>query len=794
LFKNRNGTSAKSQFPKRSLGFLSTCCCVTCWLTLSGTATAQQATNNSMSQAPSQPESIDEIIVTARKRTENLQDTPITVTAVTGDQLQERALHEVNELANLVPGMTMYQNQAAPLSVIFNIRAQSQNDLIVALDPPIGVYSDGVFLNSAIGVLASSLTDLDRVEILEGPQGTLYGRNTTGGAVNFYTKPPTDKWGGELTAEAGSFDEHDISGVLNAPISDKASLRIVGEQKGDDGYGRNVTTGQGVADLKSRMVRATLKLTPIDNFTALLRADYSDAQTDGGILYVPLMLNPTSLAAKQIALSQGFLTSAQLTAQGNVLTSAQQTSALNYYNGFVHLPGTPFAAAYGSPNNAGVHAWGTSATLEYNIGPVQLKSISALRDINDQKSEDIDAIPVNIYSLDPFKTRIHQVTQEVQANGDAFANKFHYTSGVFYIYSQGLDLNYSYSTPLVVPTTPSYTNATVTVKSPAVYSQATYDILPTLHLTGGLRYTHEERTLVAANKAGPTQSICSVPPPAGVGGMPCVGTFPFEEGNVSHTAGLDWNVTQDVMAYVKSSTGFKSGGVNERLTANPASATPFKAEDVTDYETGAKSEWFSHRLRLNADYYYDNYTNIQRTVLALDPTGRAISLIQNAAKATIDGVEAQLTAIPIDHLTFQGGMAYTHPKYERYISPATGTDLSSQAFSQVSKWSYTVSEQYLVPMFFGDVSERLDWDWRSSANLFPVGTITSLDVQPAYGTLNGVLQATLQDSQVDIRLFAKNLLDKTYFQTIFDLYSSIGVVSGSPGAPRTWGVSVTKRF
>ncbi|MDB5576275.1 MAG: hypothetical protein JWR80_1451 [Bradyrhizobium sp.] len=750
--------------------------------------------NAPAAQPPADDTGIADVVVTARKRAENLQDTPISVTAATGADLKARSVTQVNELANLVPGMSMNQNQAAPLSVTFNIRAQVQQDLIVALDPPVGIYSDGVFLNSAIGVLGSSVVDLSRVEILKGPQGTLYGRNTTGGAVNFYTNQPIDRWEGELTAGVGSYSGYQVSGVLNAPLGEGAALRLVGEARGDGGYGRNLTTGQGVADSKSWLVRGALKLTPAANFTAIIRADYSEARSDGGPMFVPLALNPNSNASRSIAIARGIVTPAQLALQGNALLPTQTADVVSYYNSFVNLAGHPFRAAYDNPNNASVRSFGTSATLELNLGSAQIKSITAYRSITDLKSEDVDAIPVSIFYLNPFQTKIRQFTQELQLNGDAFGNSLHYALGGFYIHSVGYDINYSYSTPIVVATAPSYTNARVTVDSPALFGQATYDILHNLHVTVGLRYTKEKRVLFAANRAGPTQAVCALPPPAGVGGATCEGTYPYKESNLSYTTGIDWNINSDVMVYAKTSRGFKSGGVNERLSTNPTSATPFAAERVTDYEVGIKSEWFDRHLRINADYYRSYYNNIQRTVLILDPTGRAVTVIQNAAKAIIDGVEVEATAIPATGVTLQGTFGYTNPKYLSFIDPASGADLSSQAFNQVSKWTYTVSGAYNIPTSFGSATARLDYAWRSSRNLYPTGGFPSIDRQPGYGLLNGQIQITLKNVDLDARFYVKNILDKTYFQNLFDTYATIGITSGIPGAPRTWGFAVTKHF
>lgn len=737
---------------------------------------------------------LTEIIVTARKRAENLQSTPVAVSAASGEDLKVRSVVSLIDMQALAPGLSINQNQAAPNSVTFAIRGQHQNDLIVALDPPVGVYSDGVFLNSAIGVLGTSTVDLERVEILKGPQGTLYGRNTTGGAINFYTKQPVDKWEGEFTAGVGSFGGYEASGVLNAPLGNGAAIRLVAEGKGSKGYGKNVFSGRRTGDLETRLIRGALKLPIGDKFTAILRADYSTANSDGGAVTMPLNLNPQSPAAASINIALGQMTLADYVAQNNVLTTAQQTFASNYYNQFVNLPGYPYAASLDTPNNAYTESYGGSATLEYDLGDAQVKSITAYRHIDDTKNQDLDSIPLPIWRLNPFNTYIRQFTQELQLNGNVIDNMVKYTIGGYYFNSSGRDLNTSFGNPQVVATAPSFVDSTVKIKSTALFGQATYAITPTLNFTGGLRYTWENRDLNAKNKAGPGQSLCSLPPPAGVGGAACEGNFPYKEQNFSYTAGFDFKPLPDVMIYAKTSRGYKSGGVNERTSSNPLSVVPFAAERVTDYEFGLKSEWFDRRLRFNIDYYYSKYNNIQRTVLVLDPTGRAVTVIQNAARAVIQGVEADLSVSPVDNLILQATLGYTDPKYKEYINPANGADLSGLAFHAVSKWTYTLSGSYKVPTSFGNVSGRLDWSERSSRDLFPAGPPATLTRKPGYGILNAQISLKLDDANLEARFFVKNVLDKTYVASVFSAYTSIGLVNGFPGQPRTWGVNVTKRF
>lgn len=741
-------------------------------------ANAQQETESRSSQvAEDDSYGLDVIIVTARKRAENLQTTPISVTELGEEALKDRSVTLVSEIANYTPGMAISQNQASPLSVTFQLRGQSQNDLIVALDPPVGVYSDGVFMNAAIGVLGSSVVDLDRVEILKGPQGTLYGRNTTGGAVNFYTNLPTDRWEGQITAGAGSYDAYEVSGVLNAPLGENAAIRLVGERRGDNGYGTNYVTGERIGDRKSTLLRGTLSLGS-GPFKVILRADYSRARSDGGMGVRPLFLRPGSNAERAIAQQLG----------------VSQTAAYDAYYDLVEAGRTnPWREGYNAPHFAKMRAFGGSATLEYDLGGATVKSITAYRDIRDDKSVDLDGTRFELFTLHRINTRIKQFTQELQLVGDTFGDRLHYALGAFYIHSDGRDDNSSSALVTLSPATnPTNRLGRVVVESPAVYGQATFDLTSTLHVTGGLRYTYESRDTTTSNVRGPTGQTCQE---VGVlPGQPCTGRYPYDNENLSYTAGVDWSVTPDVMLYAKTSRGFKSGGVNTRHTENPASAAPFRPEVVTDYEAGLKSQFFDRRVRFNLSYFHSRYSDVQRTVAraSAPPFLGQVTNIENAAKATIDGVELEIAARPTPRLTLQGGLGYTKPQYISYIAP-DGTDQSNQDFLQVSKWAYFLSANYNVPTSFGEIGAQIDWSWRSKRNLSPAGLEAAV-VRPGYGLLNGQIRLQFESIDLDARLFMKNILDKTYDVSVFDTSTSLGVVDGVLGAPRTWGISVTKNF
>lgn len=740
-------------------------------------AAAQAAGSTGTSLAEDQQANtgqITDIVVTARRREERAQSTPISITAVSGEDLKSRSVVNVTDLQQIVPGLSMTQSVSDAFGVNWQLRAQSATDANSINDAPVSMYSDGVFLNTLAGALSASVVDLERVEVLKGPQGTLYGRNTTGGGVNFYTKQPVDRWEGEATIGLGSFHGYNADAVINAPLGGGNAIRLVGEINGDQGYGTDLTTGRRTGDRHSSMGRVALKLLPASGLTVTLRADYSKATSDGGPVSVPLFIAPGSLAARDIAAVRGITTD----------------QAVAYYNSFT---GNKFAGAYNSTNFASVEAYGTSATIEGDLGFARLKSISAYRHAETNRATDTDGIPLDVFFLGSFQTKINQFTEELQLAGDLAGNRLHYTVGGFYLHFQGNDLNASSVVPGLSATQPTRTDGRVTTESIAAFGQAIYDISSTLHFTGGLRYTHEDKTLVSRNNVGPAFT-CNVPPPAGVAGAPCVGTFRIAEHNLSYTAGLDWTITPGVLLYAKTSRGYKSGGVNEKLTANPGSVAPYRPEQLTDYEAGIKSDLFDRHLRLNVTYYHSVYADAQRSVFTVVPPFNAISVVQNAAKATIDGVEVEATAAPTSQLRLQGSLSYTLPKYVKFIDPVTGQDFSSQPFNQVSKWTYSLSGSYSVPTSFGSARLQVDYAYKGPRNLFPTGGTPLVDNQPGFGIVNGQVQVSFKHIGLDARVYVKNLFDKYYIQSVFDVTPAVGIVTGYPGTPRTWGVSLTKRF
>jgi len=387
-------------------------------------------------------------------------------------------------------------------------------------------------------------------------------------------------------------------------------------------------------------------------------------------------------------------------------------------------------------------------------------------------------------------TGFKMFAQDLNLSGEL--GRLSYTAGVFYHYSDQADT----STTNILPNVggpagnPSIIEFYSTSQSYAAYGQATYAILDNLRVTAGLRYTDESKTLDARSR---TAARCNVPPPATLAN--CRAEYDYSDSNISWTFGLDWRPVESILLYAKTDRGFRSGGINGRTTADPVSVIPFASEVVDAYEAGFRSSFANNRLILNVAGYFNDYQNIQQSVVVAGQVGGSpTTVVQNAATAEIWGIETELHARPLRGLEIAGTLTFTDAKYLEYRDPRTGADLSQTEFPNLSRWQYSIFAQYTTPLQnLGDLKFNLDWTHRSTFNLAPTGAHpTTISQRPGYGILNGRITLATA-SGFDISLWTRNLANKrviTYVQSI----ASLGTSAGGYNEPRTFGVTLSRRF
>lgn len=739
-------------------------------------AAAQEAVRPATSHAETQATAVDEIVVTARRVNESLQDVPLAVSAFTGEQLERQAVRNVQDLAGTVPNLALPTATTDPTALSVTIRGQRQPDNLLTVDPAVGVYIDEVAIPRPAG-LKAALIDVQRVEVLRGPQGTLYGRNTTGGAFSVITRDPKPDLGGSVTASVGNLDLREIGGVLNLPIGEQSGLRIVGQFSDRGGYGTDAI-GTDLGAITSSYGRAVFR-SEIGNLTLRLSADYADIESAGlitklgGLVPAAGTAPAGASATRQVAREQfGDTSAASLTAAAAIL----QGYASNL--GFYDTAGTVKPIGDYSGGGAGL-------ILDYKISDtLSVKSVTGYRSYERHTLEDLDGTPYAILSPDQV-TKDDFLSQEIQLQGTY--DRFNFVAGVYISQEEGDDSSHTVSLRDVGNGALNLQDSAIENRSRAVYGQIGWKLQDALTLTVGARYTSEDRILVSRNRN--SYGTCNVPVDLRDDPAICKGTFDDTFEDPSYLVSLDYQAAPGVLVYAKYSTGFRSGGQQFRGTSNPVTFQPFLPETVEEYEVGLKSDWFDRRLRVNLAAFSSEYSDVQRTAVTLVGT-TAATVFTNAANATLKGFEAEVVLRPTSGLTLSANTGYVDAKYDEFID-FTG-DRTNEAWPSPD-WTYSVSANYVHPTNFGEVIANIAYTGQSDYSLRPESKVQQQVMQEAYGLLSARLALSIDAWNAQVSVFGRNLADKKYNTAAVGI-ESIGYNIVIPAEPRTFGIQLTKRF
>lgn len=683
---------------------------------------------------------LDTITVTARKKEENLQTTPVAVTALGADTLDERQITNVEGVQYNAPNILILPTTGGS-AIPIAIRGQVGSENTAANDQAVGVYIDGVYAaRSSIGFL--ELVDVERVEVLRGPQGTLFGRNTTGGAINIVTPTPDGEFSGRVTGRYGNFNAWDVLGHVNVPImGDEVAARVSFKHGERDGYGESLTTGLDFNDANTDYVRGVLRIAPENSiFDVTLAGDYFNRQGNG------------VLAA---------------------LDFVQPGSTADTFFGFSNFISPEFQTNFSQLDSfEDITAKGASATINIDLGGVQLKSISAARYTENNVNTDADGSPLPIIEFEQNNEQEQQYSQELQLSGST--ERFDWILGGYFFTENNDDATRS---------TTADTFGQIDNQSVAIFGQATYSLTDRLRFTGGLRYTWDDRETVISLLT-PGSTACTIPvvqldDPAG-----CTVTRSADFSYLSYLANIDYQLNDNVFAYVKTSRGNRSGGFNHRQIL-PA----YNPEQVTDYEIGLKTDLFDNRLRANLALFYSDYKDVQRTVVTVI-NGAPSAVVSNAAEAEIFGAELEVSALPTDNLEIGGSLGLLDPSYKTFDDPLLG-DRSGEPFAYAPDTTYSLYANYTIPLSIGDAKLHADWGYRS--RVFYETRTGNQGSQAGYGVLN--LRGSLGIGEnVELAMFAKNVNNAEYNTFVLDVVSAFGYTLGYRGYPRTWGGEITVRF
>ncbi len=665
-------------------------------------------------------EGLDEIIVTAQRREQNLQDVPISVSAFGSEEIASKGLTDVSRLEGLVPGFTFGRSGVDARPAIRGVRTESVD---VNADTTIGFFIDGIY-QSRSSQATLGFIDLERVEVQRGPQGTLYGRNTFGGNISIATaQPSTEKvmGGGDITVGANS--QIRVTAFANAPLSETVAIRLAGGYEKSNGYVKNINpTGGNLFDDDNTYLRASIAFKPTDRLTATFKFDYASRGGNGGsafgyklvgtYVYLPTngaLFNATPVVLNTRGGNRDGIVDAPLTVDGGVPLFA---------------PGNPYLIDNDYRGSLSLKNYGGTGNIAYDLGAVTIKSITGYSDFKTTRIQDTD-FSGNQIGADYQFTSAKTFSQEVQllSNGKG---PLEYVVGAYYFKDKlnGTFINEQFP-QIVRNVTPNitrpkaggfYSQLRAETRSLAFYGQASYALTEQLKLTGGIRWTRDSKDFKFANanailplvagavdgtaialttgpipdssfgtKGGATNcTYTTIPLPQP--GFQCLAanttifngatlnTATFEK--VTWRLGLDYQVNDDSLLYVSASTGFSSGGFNGSQAAAALGRQTFDPQSVTAYEIGSKNRFANNTLQLNLSAFYNRYSGLQEQRQI--PVGNTtLSIIENSGKARSYGVELETIWRPVEALTFNASFAYLNARYTQYdqVAAPFGTSL-----------------------------------------------------------------------------------------------------------------------
>jgi iron complex outermembrane receptor protein len=752
---------------------------------------------------------IEEVIVTARKVEESLQTTPVSVQVANAVTLERANVVDASDLTTIAPGLISGTSLGSS-GIRFSIRGQSPNNNSINTDQSVGTYFDGVYVARSAGGLFN-LVDVQRVEVLKGPQGTLFGRNTTGGAISVISNKPTGDLEGSVKLRYGNYNTWEATGVVNAPlVGDQLAIRAVYQHGEHDGYAHNLATGGRLGDENLDFFRVSVLAAPEGQpWRLLLEGDYTSRKSNGKITGLK-SYTPTGTNAFLVATCSG------PTAAPACPYKGPAGDTLATYSIEVRGMDNLYDVYNNSPLLENSRNRGFSATFDYDLNKdIAFKSITAWRDTNNPGRQDIDGTPylfvgnvTSVPTLPNNNLSQSQFSEEVQLNGVAMDSRLNWIVGGFYFNENGRDLGVT-ATAFPLSQRIAINDVTGVNKSYAGYGQFTYKIVDTVRFTGGLRYTKDTRNSVLrpGNLTSPTSGIfvCALDPSLLDPGTTCSSTTHLKYDYVSYTASLDWQATPDAFLYIKTSRANRAGGINTLTVAGSQAGLTFQPERVTDYEVGSKLDLLDRRLRVNLAAFYSDYTDIQRNIQILLPNGGITSGIQNAATAEIKGAEFEIIAKPIQNLTLNASGTYLDAHYKKYTVPTAAgpLDVSDTPFGNVPRFSYLLAADYEVPLSDDNtLNFHVDWTHRTSyqsgAPLRFPGSFGALhpDVAriPGYGLLGAQVSLQLKNN-LEFSLYGRNLLQERYFDSLLSVQdTALGITAYNVSRPRTYGVTVEYKF
>ncbi len=757
-----------------------------------------------------QSDILEEVIVTAQKREQNLQQTPISVSAFTAESLNSKGLNNLAQIGDFAPNVTL--DFTSPISgasstLVAYIRGIGQSDFAMNFEPGVGVYVDGVYYARTVGSVIDML-DIDHIEILKGPQGTLFGRNTIGGAINVVTGRPTDKFaaGGEFTF--GRYNRQDFRGKVNIPLLDNVVASISVSSKNRDGYVHRIAfpgfsnaepsdlrydngllddlpNGNDLGNENNNTVRTKLLWDIDETKELLISVDYEHVRENSApSTSVAIFPNgpdglPGTADDTLSALYNACTAGIGPPICTNVAGVGDLTGRTPYDARF--LTGDKFTTYGNSISGTAIDTWGISATFSWELsGSLSLKSITAYRELDSAFGEDADGSPL-VIDHHGFSMAQEQVTQELQLIGQTA--RLRWITGAYYFYEDGgiHDLVPLGGGLLQVDGPNDIEN-----QSFALFGQATYNITEPWSVTFGARYTWEYKDFTGGQRDRNALAF-NLGLPLALHPDPTDPTLYFPPGlneqdftDFSIRAGMEYQLNAEIFTYVSYAEGFKAGGWDTRLTAPNLEVPPFAEESAKTIELGIKSEWLDRSLRLNVAGFFTDYGNLQLIVQ------KGISpLTANAGKSEITGAEVELEWLPMTDLLLSGNYGWIDAEYTRLDAAANAAGIFlANKFNNTPEHAFSIAADYTQRFGNGGaLAWHLDYAWKDDH--FNDAVNTPELFQDAFGLLNASITYNSPDERWFIGFGGQNITDKEYIVSGFN-QPGIGYITATRGRPAEW--------
>ncbi len=743
-----------------------------------------------VTQLMAQQAALEEITVTATRRAESLQKVATSATVFSGVDLEKLRILEPRDLAAQTPGLLTKFGPNGLATVGFYLRGVGINDFTGTVDPSVGVYVDEVFQPTP-DMLNFAVYDVERVEVLRGPQGTLYGRNSTGGAINFITAKPTSEFEGFVRAGYGSYETATATGALSGPLSQtllgRLSFNAVNASS-SSGYSFNRFTSNELGKVDSLAVRGQLLWTPTDKFNLRVMYNYGDSTSEQALLQhvgTQDANNPGNICAAVIA--------------GRV-DEGPCVDFLGYFDGDNNL----YDGAANVDPTLHLRSDDVTATIEWNLPRATLTSISGYADFSKRQSQDIDASP-NVVADNFTFNDVNNFSQEIRLTSDD-SFKWPWIFGANYAktdvdWFQTIDLS-----DLAIPTS---NGAAQQTEAWALFGKLTIPLSDRLEFDGGLRYTSETRDWAGATFVGTFANLAAayasgaprlsqLPLPAGDPGQGGPLDFPtsLKKNKLDFQAVLKFRPNDDTMYYASISEAFRSGGYSSAVIFSQAALEPYGAETLRAYEVGMKLSLADKRLRFNASAFFYDFQGFQATfVRATEASAR----LQNAGDVESQGLELSLDWVPTSRLSISGGLSLLDTKIVKtnvVLPPLDGgpdATIKGNKIPNAPKVTFNGRLRYEVP-FSGSLTSAWQSDFNYVDKHFLEPNNREYLAESGYFLVNARVSLMRKDGPWQVSAWAKNLTDEEYRSAAQDLALALGFSEIVVGTPRTWGVEFEYRF